>query len=166
VDAGLEIMGDEPFNFFMTLIVPGTEIKCYEYNRLVSTLEGNTPDQFREKMGENFEIVALEEGASTRPEAVHQINMLLDGSWWVCKIKAALIDEQDPVKRLDSFMLTEFCLKPILGIADFRTDQRIEFSGGIRGDGELERRCRLDCKVAFAMKEIGVEDLLRVADSG
>lgn len=150
----------------MTLIVPGTEIKCYEYNRLVKTLEGNTPEQFLEKMSENFVIEELREGASTRPEEVHTMNMLLEEKWYSCKIKPELIDEENAVKRLDSFMLTELCLKPILGIEDLRKDQRIEFSGGIRGDKELERRCRLDCKVAFAMKEIGIADLLRVADSG
>ena len=67
IDAGLEVKGDEAFNFYMTLIVPGTELKCFEYNRLVKTLEAYSPEQFLERMRENFEISELPEGASTRP---------------------------------------------------------------------------------------------------
>jgi len=92
--------------------------------------------------------------------------MYLAEKWWVCKIRPELIDEQDPIKRLDSYLLTELCLKPILGIENLRKDERIDFSGGIRGDQELERRCKEDCKVAFAMKAIVINDLFMVADSG
>ena len=133
---------------------------------MVKSLEGNTGEQFREKMSVNFDISELPEGASTRPAETHQINLYIEDKWYVCKIKPEKIDEADAVKRLDSYMLTELCLKPILGIENLRADDRIEFSGGIRGDKELERRCKEDCVAAFAMKEIGIADLLKVADSG
>jgi uncharacterized protein (DUF1015 family) len=87
VDAGIEVKGDEPFNFFMSLIVPGTEIKCFEYNRLVKSLNGHTSEQFKEKMAESFDIEEMREGECPRPEKAHQINMRLDNKWWRCQIK-------------------------------------------------------------------------------
>ena len=150
----------------MTLIVPGTEIKCFEYNRVIYSLEGNSADEFKEKMAPNFDIVELEEGANPRPTETHTMTMRLDGKWWKCTIKADKIDEDHPVKHLDSDLLTQLCLKPILGIENPKTDKRIGFSGGIRGDEELVRRCNTDCAAAFAMYPIGIQELLKVADEG
>lgn len=150
----------------MSLIVPGTEIKCFEYNRVIYSLDGNTPQEFMDKMKPNFDISELPAEEDPRPKETHTINMRLDGKWWECKIKPELIDEADPIKHLDTDLLTQLCLKPILGIENPKVDKRIGFSGGIRGDQELVRRCNTDCAAAFAMYPIGIADLLKVADAG
>jgi uncharacterized protein (DUF1015 family) len=70
------------------------------------------------------------------------------------------------VEKLDVSILQNNLLAPILGIADPRTDKRIDFIGGIRGLAELERRCGLDAKVAFALYPTSVEELMDIADAG
>lgn len=81
------------------------------------------------------------------------------------KIKS-LIDENNPIERLDCQLLTRLCLDPILGIKDITIDERIDFVGGIRGLEELERRCKLDSVLAFALRPVSIEDVISVADAG
>ena len=93
--------------------------------------------------------------------------MYLDGSWYSLKIKPELVDESDPIESLDCAILQQLVLRPILGIDDPRTDERIDFIGGIRGLEELERRCQSgEMRVAFSLYPVTMEDLFRVADSG
>ena len=67
---------------------------------------------------------------------------------------------------LDASILQENLLGPVLGIRDPRTDHRIDFVGGIRGTGELVRRCRTDMKAAFALAAVTVDQLMAIADAG
>ena len=90
--------------------------------------------------------------------------MLLDEKWYVCSMKETDIPA-NPVERLDVSILQNLLLAPVLGIEDPKTDARIDFVGGIRGLDELERRCRVDCKVAFAMYPTSIEELFEVADN-
>jgi uncharacterized protein (DUF1015 family) len=91
--------------------------------------------------------------------------MYLDGQWYRLKIHAGLIPE-DPVGRLDVSLLADNLLEPLLGIRDPRSDPRIDFVGGIRGLGELEKRVDSgDMAVAFSMFPTGMEDLMAVADA-
>jgi uncharacterized protein (DUF1015 family) len=92
--------------------------------------------------------------------------MFLAGTWYRLKARPAAIRTDDPVARLDVSVLQDNLLAPVLGIADPRKDARIDFVGGIRGHGELERRCRLDAKVAFALYPTGIEEVMAIADAG
>lgn len=92
--------------------------------------------------------------------------MLLGSKWYACTIDPKVVPASDPVKSLDVQLLSDLVLSPILGIKDLRTDKRIDFVGGIRGLQELERRCNLDCEVAFAMHPVQIGDLFKVADAG
>ena len=74
--------------------------------------------------------------------------------------------ESDPVKGLDVSLLQDLLLDPVLGIKDPKTDDRIDFIGGIRGLKELERRVHTDCAVAFAMYPTSIGELFAVADAG
>ena len=89
----------------------------------------------------------------------------LDGVWYMLKIKPQFVTE-DPVKGLDVSVLQEQLLGPVLGIGDPRTDKRIDFIGGIRGLGELERRVAEDMTVAFSMYPTSIQELFAVADAG
>lgn len=91
--------------------------------------------------------------------------MYLDDTWYKLTIK----DEKksdDPVKGLDVSLLQDHLLGPVLGIEDPKTDKRIDFVGGIRGLGELEKRCHADCVVAFSMYPTSMAELFAVADAG
>ena len=90
--------------------------------------------------------------------------MFLNERWYNLEAKAHIISK-DPVEGLGASILQNYILNPILGIDDPRTDNRIDFVGGIRGLEELEYRCKIDSKVAFALHPVSIEDLLAVADA-
>ena len=92
--------------------------------------------------------------------------MYLENQWYKLTAKEGTFDENDPVGRLDVSILQNNCITPIFGIDDPRTDKRIDFVGGIRGLGELERRCKTDMVIAFSMYPTSLEDLMAIADAG
>ncbi|MDH5436573.1 MAG: DUF1015 domain-containing protein, partial [Gammaproteobacteria bacterium] len=95
-----------------------------------------------------------------------EFGMYLDGKWYQLNINPELIPN-DPVKRLDVSLLADNLIEPFLGISDPRTDNRIDFVGGIRGLGELEKRVNSgDMAIAFSMYATRMEDLMAVADAG
>lgn len=93
--------------------------------------------------------------------------MYLDGEWYRIEAQDVLLHNPDPVQRLDVAIMQNFVLSPILGIEDPRTDKRIDFVGGIRGLGELERRVDSgEMKLAFSMHPTSIEELMAIADAG
>ena len=158
--------GDEEFNFFMSVIFPDEDLFIMDYNRVVMDLNGNTEEEFMAKVGEKFDIAEAEGTEPYRPMAKKTFGMLLDGKWYVLTAKEGNWNEEDPVGRLDASILQDNLLAPILGIDNPRTNNRIDFVGGIRGLKELERRCQTDMKVAFSMYPTTMEDLINVADAG
>ena len=91
--------------------------------------------------------------------------MYLNGYWYYLKTKNKIIDK-DSVSGLDASILQDYILGPILKVNNPRTDDRIDFVGGIKGLEELERRCHLDSKVAFALYPVLIKDLFKVSDEG
>ncbi|PKK86012.1 MAG: DUF1015 domain-containing protein [Thermoplasmata archaeon HGW-Thermoplasmata-1] len=157
--------GSEEYNFFLAVVFPGDDLNIMEYNRLVKDLNGMTPDEFIELVAEKFEI---EDGyEEKKPFAPHTISMYLDGEWFLLMPKQGTFNPNDPIKSLDVSILMENLLSPILAIGDPRTDGRIDFVGGIRGVGELERRVDSgEMAAAFAMFPTSIEELQAVADAG
>jgi uncharacterized protein (DUF1015 family) len=92
--------------------------------------------------------------------------MYLDEKWYKLTAKAEFIDEKDPVLCLDVSILQNNLISPVLNITDPRTDKRIDFVGGIRGLGELERRCKEGMKLAFSMYPTSLNELMDIADAG
>lgn len=156
--------GEEPFNYFLSVLFPDEELMILPYNRVVRDLNGMSTEQFFEKLKEKFEL----EEIGKEPYAPVQkgtFGMYLDGIWYALKILPQY-RSADPVKGLDVSILQDHLLAPVLGIGDPRTDQRIDFIGGIRGLKELERRVGEDMEVAFSMYPTSIEELLSVADAG
>ena len=91
--------------------------------------------------------------------------MYLDGKWYSLRLKDGIADENDPVGSLDVSLLQKLVISRIFGIDDPRTDKRIDFVGGIRGLGELEKRCSEDMRVAFSMFPTSLDELMRIADA-
>lgn len=156
--------GDEEFNFFMAVIFPDNDLKIFDYNRVVKDLNGNSKENFLKKIEDaGFEIEEM--GSEIyHPERKHVFSMYLEGKWYKLTAKADIIPNH-VIDSLDVAILQNNLLHPILGIEDPRTDKRIDFVGGIRGLGELERRAEDDMKVGFAVYPVDVEDLLNVADN-
>ena len=156
--------GKEDFNFFLSVLFPDDELKIYDYNRVVKDLNGLAPEELLEELDSIVDIIKTDD-APIRPEAKGQWSMLLEDTWYLCQVKPELLVE-DPVEGLDVSLLQNLILQPLLGIEDPKTDSRIDFVGGIRGLGELERRCNTDCKIAFAMYPTSIAELFAVADAG
>ena len=137
------------------------------YNRVVKDLNGFTPEEFLKKAEEHFTVLKVgEQGISPySPEKKGTFGMLVDGKWYKLTAKEEILSD-DPVKGLDVWILEEYLLRPVLGIKDPRTDKRIDFVGGIRGLGELEKRVSKDMTAAFSMYPTSIGELLAVADAG
>ena len=153
------------FNFFLSVIFPCDQLKIMDYNRVIADLNGNTSEEFMAKMSEKFTV----EEAETNPYAPterHTFGMYLDNKWYKVTAKPEFINENDPVLCLDVSILQNNLITPILNITDPRTDKRIDFVGGIRGLGELERRCAEGMKLAFAMYPTSLNELMDIADAG
>ncbi|MBS0011330.1 MAG: DUF1015 domain-containing protein [Bacteroidales bacterium] len=158
--------GDEEFNFFLAVHFPDNQLEIIDYNRLVKDLNGNTADQFLEKLGESFIITGM--GAEIyKPERLHNFSMYLGGNWYKLEAKESVYNDSDPIGVLDVTILTNRVLSPILDIQDLRRSKRIDFVGGIRGLGELKKRVDSgEMKVAFALYPVSMKQLTDIADTG
>ncbi len=160
--------GDEEFNFFLSVLFPDSDLNIMDYNRVVKELNGFSNEEYMLKVSEKFNISLYEKGEPCKPNCKHTYGMYLGKKWYKLEAKEGTYDDKDIVKRLDVSILQENLLKPILGIKDPRTDDRIDFVGGIRGLKELERRVEEqgDESVAFSMYPPAMQELLDVADAG
>lgn len=156
--------GEEEFNYFLSVLFPDEELTILDYNRVVKDLNGNTSEAFLEKIQADF---SLEKKGKepVQPSKKGEFGMFLDGEWYLLTIKPECVSE-DPVEGLDVSILQNRLLHPILGIQDPKTDDRIDFVGGIRGLKELERRVGEDCRAAFSMYPTSIGELFSVADAG
>lgn len=155
--------GDEEFNFFLSVAFPDDELEIMDYNRVVKDLNGMSREGFLSSLSHSFEVEKVE--TQYKPTKRHTFGMLIENDWYKLSAKEQIIDESDPVKRLDVSILQDNLLSPILDIDDPKTNDRIDFIGGIRGLGELERRCKEDMKLAFAMYPTSIGDLMSIADA-
>lgn len=156
--------GKEPFNYFLSVLFPHNQLMILPYNRVVKDLNGRDPAGFIRAVSENFEVEELGSEAFA-PQEKGTFGMYLRGIWFKLTAREDCLSD-DPVKGLDVSILQDKLLWPVLGICDPRVDDRIDFIGGIRGLGELERRVNEDMAVAFSMYPTSIEELLRVADEG
>lgn len=155
--------GDEPYNYFLAVLFPHDQLRILDYNRVVKDLNGLSPEQFLVKAAEKFTVAAT---GTPRPEAPRRFGMFLGGKWHRLEARPGTFPAGDPVRSLDVAILQENLLAPVLGVADPRTDKRVDFVGGIRGLGELEKRVREGWAVAFALYPTSLDQLMSVADAG
>jgi len=158
--------GDEDYNYIMSVVFPDTELKIMDYNRVVKDLYGLTNEEFIEKVKEVFDIKPIADDEPFKPEEQHCFGMYLEGQWYELRANKSIIHEGDPIKKLDVSILQDALLSPILGIENPRTDDRIDFVGGIRGLKELEKRVEEDMAVAFSLYPTSIKDLFQIADAG
>ena len=136
------------------------------YNRVVKDLNGLSKESFYSRIARKFDVVKRQR-MPLAPGKKGKFAMFLSQHWYLCRFRQEDLSEiTDPVEALDVSLLQNLLLEPVLGITDPRTDERIDFVGGIRGLSELERRCRTDCRVAFALYPTSIQELFAVADAG
>ena len=143
------------------MFFPDDQLNVLPYNRTVTDLNGNSESDFLKKIQSMFNVNEADDGVPLRSG---ETRMFLGERWY-----SIIWDEigNDPVSSLDVSVLQDRLLAPVLGISDPRTDNRIDFIGGIRGTQELERRVfKKDAAVAFSMYPVNVSQLMSIADSG
>jgi uncharacterized protein (DUF1015 family) len=151
-------------DFFLTTLFPSNDLKIMDYNRVVKDLNNLDTAGFLQKLNKDF-LVEQQSGAYS-PDRLHNFGMYLDGQWYKLTAKEDSYPD-DPIGILDVSILQENILTPILDIRDPRTDNRIDFVGGIRGLGELEKRVNSkQMKVAFSLYPVSMDQLFDIADSG
>lgn len=150
-------------DYFLAVIFPQHDMKILDYNRVVKDLNGLQRSALIGRLAEAFTVE--ESTQQVKPELPGEFGMYLAGQWFKLTIKPELIPA-DPVARLDVSLLSDHLLGPMLGITDLRRDKRIDFVGGVRGLGELERRVNSgEMAVAFALHPTRMDQLMAVADS-
>ncbi|MBQ7402914.1 MAG: DUF1015 domain-containing protein [Lentisphaeria bacterium] len=155
--------GAEDYNFFLAVTFPASELKILPYNRVVKDLNGMTAEAFLAKLEEKFTV---EKTSDPAPAKSGTFRMYLGKQWYALAPKFNTAD-LGVIERLDVSVLQDNVLAPLLGIGDPRTDKRIDFVGGIRGTGELERLVDGGkAEVAFSMYATTLDQLMDIADAG
>lgn len=159
-----QISDSEEAKYFLTTIFPANQLAILDYNRMVKDLNGLSDEEFLQKLSEEFTIEKA--SAQVAPKELHQFGMYLNKQWYQLTAKENTY-RNDPIGILDVTILQENVLDKVLGITDPRTDNRIDFVGGIRGLGELEKRVDSgEMKVAFSLHPVTIQQLFDIADSG
>ncbi len=160
---GDKTTGSEGFNFFMAAIFPDTDLKIFDYNRVVKDTNGLSTSEFIEKIkAAGFQVNKV--SSPYKPAQKRHFGMLVDNQWYELIADEKLVPD-NPVDSLDVSLLQDNILEPILNITDPRTDKRIDFVGGIRGLKGLENRVNKDMKIAFSTFAVDIKDLISVSDN-
>ena len=163
--ANLAHSGREPYNYFLAVHFPAEELRIIDYNRVLRDLNGLSEADFLAALQARFEVRPWD--GPYRPEQRHRFGLYLSGQWYRLLARPQTYDDGDAVAGLDVTVLTEQVLRPLLGIEDLRRDQRIDFVGGIRGLGELQRRVDSgEMQAAFALYPVSMPQLMAIADQG
>ncbi len=150
--------------YFLSVVFPHNQMQILPYNRVLKDLNGLSPQQLLEKLDGIFIIKSP--GAAT-PTRKHELGLYLQGQWHTLNFRPRFAATTDPIEKLDVTLLQKYVMDPIFGINDPRTSTRINFVGGIRGSGELEKLVKSGAYAcAFSMFPTSIEDLMTIADAG
>lgn len=157
--------GNEPYNYYLGVFFPETQLKIFDFNRVVKDLNDLTEKEFLQRLSEKF--ILIEKGEEIyKPSGKHNFSMYLNEKWYSLDAKKEIIHNEEPVGSLDASILTEHILSPILDVHDLKTDKRIGFVSGIKGMKELKHQVdRWNFKVAFGLYPVEMEQLKHIADT-
>lgn len=161
--------GEEEFNFFMSVVFPADELFIMPYNRLVKDLNGLSKEEFMAKVEEKFEVTEFEGKTSEEiePKAKKSITMIMDKKLYSLAPKTGSFDETDVIASLDTSILQNNLLNPVLGIEDPRTNKRIEFFGGESMLADIQGKLETNSAgVAFLLFPTDINDIIKVSDAG
>ena len=158
--------GNEEYNYFLAVIFPASQLHVIDYNRVVKDLNGLTPEQFITELEKSFDVKDM--GTDIyKPNALHNFGMYLNGHWYSLTAKPGTYNDNDPIGVLDVTVLSNLVFDKILNLGDLRTSNRIDFVGGIRGLGELQKRVDSgEMVAAFALYPVTMKQIIDIADTG
>lgn len=165
-DTGVHMIDEMPeYEYFQAVLFPDRMLHIIDYNRLVKDLAGHTKEEFLQALKASFDV--LPQDGPVKPASRHSFGMYLDGSWYLLRAREGSFDAADRIAALDVSILQQNVLEPLLRIGDPRTDNRIDFVGGIRGLGELVKRVDSGIwAVAFSLYPTSMGEVMEVADAG
>lgn len=158
--------GKEEYNYFMAVCFPDNQLTIIDYNRLVKDLNNLTDDEFLKKLEDDF-IVVHKGKEIYKPQHLHNFSLYLSGEWYSLTAKQGRYNDNDPIQVLDVTISSNLILDKILDLRDLRTNNRIDFVGGIRGLGELKKRVDSgEMRMALALYPVTMQQIIDIADSG
>lgn len=158
--------GNEEYNYFMAVCFQASQLTILDYNRVVKDLNGMTAEEFLSALKKNF-VVEKKGAPDYRPQHLHEFSLYLEGQWYSLTAKPGTYDDTDPIGVLDVDISSRLILDELLGIKDLRSDNRIDFVGGLRGLDELKRRVDSgEMRMALALYPVTMQQIMNIADSG
>lgn len=158
--------GDERLDFFMSFLIAESDIKIYEFNRMVRDLNGWSAEAFLEKLNENF--IVKEKGHEVwKPESKYEFGMYLNGTFYALFYRQSTENSSEILDNLDAQILYDQVLKPLLGIHDLRNDERIDYLPGKQSINTLKEIIdEGEFEVGFMLYPTAVSEIKALADQG
>ena len=157
--------GNEPYNFYLGIFFPETQLRIFDFNRVIADTKGLSAEELINKISDSFNVEEKKD-LLYKPNCLHNFSMYLDKKWYSLTAKQEICTNNDPVEILDAQLLSKYILAPILNITDLRTDKRIKFVPGIKGAEELKNKVDSGkYKVAFGLFPVTMQQLKKVADA-
>lgn len=164
-DANSAHKGDEEYNYFLAVLFPASHLHIMDYNRVVKDIKDMSKEEFISKIRDKFNVEKV--SSQHKPMQKGEFGLYIDNEWYKLNIKPEFVKEDDPVESLDVAILQKYVLDEMLDIQDPRTDDRIDFVGGIRGLEGLEKRVNSgEMRFAVSMYPTSIEELMNIADAG
>jgi uncharacterized protein (DUF1015 family) len=158
--------GSEEYNFFLAVHFPASQLTIIDYNRLIKDLNGLSSEEFLKRLSVSFDV-SPKGKKEFKPNRLHEFSLYMNRTWYALEAKPATYNDNDPIGSLDVTVLSTVVLDPLLAIKDLRQSKRIDFVGGIRGLGELQKRVDSgEMAAAFALYPVSMGQLMGIADSG
>ncbi len=158
--------GEHEHDYFMAVCFQASQLTILDYNRVIKDLNGMSSEEFLTKLNDDF-IVEKKGTANYKPQHLHEFSLYLDGSWYSLTARPGTYDDADAIGVLDVDISSRLILDKLMGIKDLRSDNRIDFVGGLRGLDELKKRVDSgECRWALALYPVSMQQIMNIADSG
>lgn len=157
--------GNEDYNFFSSVYMSTDQLRIYSFNRIIKGLNNLSPEELLNKISRDFTVKKVDH--PVLPDRIHQFEMYLNRSWYELIVKDSIFQEDKPFESLDVTILHQYILDPLLGIADPKTDPRINYYSGTNSLEELVAKVdSMDYDIAFVLFPTSIGQLMKVADLG
>lgn len=157
--------GNEPYNFYLGAFFPESELKIFDYNRVVTDMNGLYENEFLQKLEYNFNV-ELKGEEIYKPTCKHNFSIYYNSKWYSLTPRQGVVNDLEPVNSLDASILTKLVLSPILGIGDLKHDNRVSFVPGFKGMAELKNIVdNSEAKIAFGLYPVEMKQLKHIADT-
>ena len=158
--------GEHEHDYFMAVCFQASQLTILDYNRVIKDLNGMSSEEFLTKLNDDF-IVEKKGTANYKPQHLHEFSLYLDGCWYSLTARPGTYDDADAIGVLDVDISSRLILDKLMGIKDLRSDNRIDFVGGLRGLDELKKRVDSgECRWALALYPVSMQQIMNIADSG